>query len=288
MNRRVLVAPVGDLTPGSQFADVPESGDTLVGPSGSLISLPHLPVLFSGGVATEYATIAAALAAASAGDTVLTPPGAFTERLTVPSGVNLYGPMTDITSPGGGALTDGAVNLNSGTCILNSVTSAAGESAVVKPNTSGTVRFRARIVTSTSGSIGLLNISTTQSGVLLARVDSLYVGPSSFGVGAITQANGHTHFCGEDIYLSGNNAVGVVNAFLSSTTEVNVQHILLAGAPSSTTALSCGAGRINARVQQIIAATATNVAAAATISLFYNQSSGLNSGAGTLLTSTPS
>lgn len=231
-----------------------------------------------------FLTFGAAILAASSGDTIIClDSGTYTEHVIVPAGINVYAPNANLVSPGGGIITNGALEMNDGVCVFNTVTSAGGESAVVKVNTSGTARFHGQqIILPGSGgdSLGILNISTSQNGVLLAKVDSILVGPDCFGVGSITQQNGHTHIEAEDIYLNGNNAIAIANAFISSTTVARVSHILKMGAFTGTVGINCGAGRIDAVVLSLEADNALNAGNNTIISITCDNITGTKTNVG--------
>jgi hypothetical protein len=288
-NRRVLVASFGHGAPGTNFADLPEAGDVLLGPDGNLISVSDKPVLFSGGVTTEYSTISAAMAAASSGDIVVTPPGSFTEQVIVPAGVNLFGPMTEIVGSGGLGLTRGVVEVISGLVHLKKVTPGAGESGIVKVDSAGTARVLVdQIDAQATGCIGALNIALASNGELILITNQIDVGANSIGVGSATVGEGNTHVDFNCIYLHGNGATAVTQA-ISADSRISIRgdHIQEEGTPTTTTGLNISAGIADVLILDIFADTAWNVGASGTLNLHYHRVTGTQTETGTVSVSFP-
>lgn len=231
-----------------------------------------------------FLTFTAAIAAASSGDTVVClDSGTYTERVTVPAGINVFAPNATLVGPGGGSNTQGALNVNDGTCWFNKIENASGESCIVKLDTTGTAKVHVNEIEVVAGgvSFGVLAISTTQGGVLLVRADTINVGASCIGVGSITVDTSHVHIEAEDIYLNGDSAVGVAQAFTSGTMVARVGHILEMGTSTGTVAINIQDGVLDAIIGTITADTAWIVGASGTMDLFVASSTGTETETGT-------
>lgn len=238
-----------------------------------------------------FLTFSAAVAAADPGNAIVCfDGGTYTERITVPADINIFAPMATLQGPGG-TITQGALEINEGLYHFARIIAGNGESGVVKPNTSGTASIhcnRVDVVNAAAG-LGVANLSTSQNGVLIAKVNSVFAGEGSSCVGSITQNTGHTHIEAEDLYLVGDNAQGLANAFINGTMVGRVSHIveLDPGPYTSTRAINVQAGRVDVMVGTIQADIAWEVGAGGILSLFYNQAVGSQVATGTVLTSTP-
>lgn len=160
------------FTPGSWVAGT----DGGAGGAYALDFEPDNPVVISGGVVTEYATITLALAGAGAGDTVLIPPGDYNETITLVNGVLVrgFGPRADIrilgvedivTSVGGGYL-EHVTLVQSGDC-------GGGNNGVIRCNhAAGTCVFRDIAIEGThTGAAGLLyGVHVTNNGETLIDI----------------------------------------------------------------------------------------------------------------------
>jgi len=97
------------------------------------------------------------------------------------------------------------------------------------------------------------------TGIIFVKVNTAhYVGTGS-GVGIqVPTGYGHLHYRAADLYLAGNNAIGIT----VSTGSVigSIDHILELGTPTGTTAIKLdGASTVNLVVGEIIADTAYNI-----------------------------
>jgi len=189
---------------------------------------------------------------------------------------------------------------------INELAILAG-TGVLKSTGTGTSRFKAKRIDVAGGSIGVLNVGA--SSVILAEVDTVYVGAGAIAFGDVTGVVGHMHVRVKDIYLIGAGAVGLARIG-SGVIEAYIDHILEADAGvnaatgvnaiSGTFNIFCGqnatniaitvgnGGVVNYHGQQIIGNTsALNAAAGGTIRATYSELSGAVGGAGTVLQSFP-
>jgi hypothetical protein len=210
-------------------------------------------------------TIAAALTAAAA----LTPTstnritvmivdsGTYTESLTIPAYVNLHGPSASIF----GALTLG----DDSTVTLDRLV-ATGDNQILLNKATGT-----------STSYNYINVidgrgdTGTRTGVFCATVSSgtgimfittakMFVGVDGRGVGDSSTGVGHMHCEVEDLYLAGNNAIGISGAGADASIIVRAGHILETGTPTSTQAIRIsGPGSVYVTTNQIIADAAYTI-----------------------------
>jgi hypothetical protein len=102
---------------------------------------------------------------------------------------------------------------------------------------------------------------------LFARVGIMYVGISGTGVGDVSSGDaGHIHIELLDLYLAGNNAVGILGSTqgVGSTNIVGwIDHILEINAPTGTTGISltASAAIVKLVAAEIVADTAYNITA---------------------------
>jgi hypothetical protein len=111
---------------------------------------------------------------------------------------------------------------------------------------------------------GVDNVVNTGGGGknLFIKVGAMYVTTDGTGIGDTTSGIGHIHLEVPDLYLAGNNSIGVVgsnNGANTSNIIGYIDHILEIGTPTNTTALSVSAGEVKITVGEIIADTAWNI-----------------------------
>lgn len=162
-----------------------------------------LPLLVhgDGSPAEEYATIAAALAAASGGDTIWLPPGTYSGDVTIPAGVTLVGmSREDCILTGQVTLGDGSVLEN--LSVIRTANDANQLEGVMAP-TSGTAKiYRCNISVSQSGSGNAYAVSVESAGSLEVWGCYLY-GSSASGIGY-----GGSRTGGGSLYIYGGRCIG--------------------------------------------------------------------------------
>ena len=154
-----------------------------------------------------YATIQAAITAASAGELVYVMPGTYTEALTMKAGVDVFGPMADVVGTIAGAACSVKIRDYTG-----AVTSAADFDLDVRDHTiatgvigctfavAGRSVYTARDVTCAGTGIGVL--STHASGELTYTADHVSVA-TGFAAGNLSGISGHLHYTAKTIEFTG-------------------------------------------------------------------------------------
>jgi len=213
----------------------------------------------------DYATIAAAVAAASSGDTIYIGPGTYSETVTLSTGVNLYGP--------GATITGQVVLADDCSVKLLRVTRTASGTAVLKSSGTGTAWVDIDEIDLTGGpALGVVNTSAT--GVIVVNVRQIHVG-TGVGVGDTTSGIGHLHIDIGDIYLTGNNSIAVGRDGTGSIVG-RIDHILEDGTPTGTTGIlhTASDGEIDLFVNDLAADTAWNIGNNATLKICVLKLSG--------------
>lgn len=241
-------------------------------------------------VNAPFLTFTHALSEVSVGDVVVClDAGSYQEELVVPAGVSLFAPNATITTGPDGA-GDAAITLETNTDVtLNAIVTGGNQDAVVRSNTPGTGTAHIKLIDCRSGSGSCVFNKGVGGGggILIVEVEQIYVG-TGVGIGSTTQGIGHTHIDCEDIYLYGDNSVGLSHNSGGGVVG-RITHILedVDAAPTGTTAIIVQGGRMDLMINVIVADTTWNVTGAGILSLFYNQATGTPAGAGTVLLSTP-
>jgi hypothetical protein len=145
--------------------------------------------------------------------------------------------------------------------------SASSQDAVVKTGVSGRAFYRANtldlrgVAGTFTGCRGLVNASNNS--ILFGEVGVLIVGENGSGIADTSAGNGHIHFWAPDIYLAGDNAIGVNAATAQSDYVGYTDHILNLGSPSNTIAfrLSNAGASIRATVTEVVADEVYNISA---------------------------
>ncbi len=238
-------------------------------------------------------TFAAATAAAGAGETIkCLDTGLYQESVNLPSGVSLWAPYCSIEGPGGGGTGVGCVITNGGdvTVRAHRLIPGSGETGIVQKDYAGVLNIDCDFIDgrANGSSDGLLNLSTTAGGVMMARVRSIWVPAGGVGIGDLAVGAGHVHMDIGDIYLAGNGAIGI---FLSTASKLvgRVDHIVeVAGGYTTTKGIDVSTGVANISVSDITADTAYDVQAGATLNMFVNSVTGaVGAGTGTKNVTTP-
>lgn len=118
-----------------------------------------------------------------------------------------------------------------------------------------------------TGGVGIRNQGG--GGILVVRTDKLFVCEGGVGVGDQSGGIGHVHIEAEDIYLAGDNAVGLQSLNSSNSIICRAGHILELGTVTGTKAIdaSVSGSEIFVMTNEIIAATAVDVADGAKVYL---------------------
>lgn len=186
--------------------------------------------------------------------------GTYDEDLDINAGVILHGPA---------AILIGEIDLACGASVNlhthYSETTATG--TVLLTGSTGRAIYDAKVF-DTRGSAGDVTgvigfVNGTSGGVLLSSIDALFVGEDSGGISDAVTGFGHIHFRIKDLYLAGDNAVGIGPFTAGSNLIGYIDHILEIGTPSNTTAIACNqAGAVIKLVcAEIIADTAYDISA---------------------------
>lgn len=116
-----------------------------------------------------------------------------------------------------------------------------------------------------TGGVGIRNVGG--GGILVVRADKFFVSENGVGVGDKSGGFGHIHLDTEDLYLAGDNAIGIQSLNSTASIIIRAGHILEIGSPTGTTAIdgSISGSKIYVTTNQIVADTAINVASGAKV-----------------------
>lgn len=209
------------------------------------------------GTGLAYSTIGAALAAATAGQTVRPVPGTYTEDLVVPEGVKLDAWDSVLV---------GTIEMASDTAVRlhRHFAAANNDVLVLKSGGSGHGFYSANVQDgrgtggALTGCIGIRNVSN--GSVLFANVGVMFVATNGTGVTDGIAGFGHCHFWTPDLYLS-TGSIGI-NATQPNTDYIGyIDHILqLSGATGTTGIRISNANAIvKATITELRADTAYNI-----------------------------
>ncbi len=97
--------------------------------------------------------------------------------------------------------------------------------------------------------------------ILHARIRQLFVGQGSDGIRGGAGGFGHVHFLIQDLYLAGNNAVGLRATGGQSDYVGYIDHILKTGSPTGTTGIYVDGANatIRATITEVVADTVYNI-----------------------------
>lgn len=286
LNSALSVAEIAGLDAAVSSSLIPQQGVLYVGKHGSDSN---------DGRTVEGAklTFASATASASAGDTIkCLDTGIYAESVVLPIDVSLWAPYCTISSPGGGGTGVGCVVTNGGdiTVRTHRLIPGAGESGIVQTDVAGVLNIDCDFIDGrpNAGGDGLLNLSTSNGGVMMARVRSIWVPAGGIGIGDLAVNIGHIHMDIGDIYLAGNGAIGI---FLATATKLvgRVDHVVeIAGGYTGTIGVKINSGIANINVSDITADTVYDVISGATLNMFVNSLTGaVGAGTGTANVTTP-
>lgn len=189
--------------------------------------------------------------------------GLYVESFTIPDFVTIYGPLAWVA---GAVVTGDDTGL-----VLKRLTPSANSQVTLLHGTATTgtayVHLLQHDMRAFSGCIGVGNISTA-GGVVIYDTDKMFVGVNGIGIGDGSSGFGHVHGRFKDLYLAGNNAIGVVGTLSLTTTLIEVDHILEFDSPTGTTAISVGStGSVYVDARQVIADTAYSITGAGNLYL---------------------
>jgi len=212
-------------------------------------------------------TIASAITAAAAiGSAVrieVQDAGTYTEDFTLSSLYTLHAPAATFV----GAIT---MEGSSRADIYRHYAASNNQTMLQKTGGSGQGFYRAEISDGrgTGGTLtGTQNVRNVSNGsVLFVHTAVTYVAEDGIGIGDSAGGFGHIHFWSPDLYLAGNNAVGI--SAVSASTDIigYIDHILTIGSPTGAT------GILISNAGAVVKATVTELRA--TGNTAYNISAG--------------
>jgi hypothetical protein len=187
--------------------------------------------------------------------------GEYTENLTIPSWVHVRAPAATLR---------GTVSIEAYASFVIGRHVATTNNAIMAQHggESGPAFYSANISDGRGGT-GVRNIRNVGGGGrnFFAHVGVLYVGNQGIGVGDVSTGDaGHIHIEIPDLYLAGNNAIGILGASqgIGNGDIVGwVDHILEIGTPTGTVGISLTAAGASVKLvaAEIIAATAYSITA---------------------------
>ena len=210
--------------------------------------------------------------------------GEYNEQFTAAQYVDVYAPNAKITFAGTGGFDATILLAPDSHIVFREIeqTGAPVSCCLQLPNVAGTAKVTVETLNATgTQTLGLINLAFSALGVVMLKAHQIFVPATGFGIGDVSSNQGHVHLEVEDIYLAGNNATGI-SRFSTGTTVGRVAHILDIGGPTGTLAISSVGGFIDINVNTIACVGAWNIGAGATLSMFVNEVSGTQAGAGTI------
>jgi hypothetical protein len=198
-----------------------------------------------------YATITAALAAASSGDVVSVAPGAYTESVSVPAGVHLWAPGVVLTGAGSPNIT-----VSTGSRVtLGELVVPNSQIGVLQATASADAYCAITEITLGSSCFGFIN--TGANGILCAIGATIWVGASSFAFGDATTNDGHIDIDYSNIYATGAGATGLA-AIANGKIVGKVGHLVEVG--GTLTGISAAGGTVELVTAEIEATTGITIA----------------------------
>jgi hypothetical protein len=144
-----------------------------------------------------YATLAAALAVAGAGDVIEMAPGAYTETVTVPADVTVWGPGVTLTGNGSPNVTlvDGS------RIVLNVLTVPGAQVGVLQATAAATSQSDIRTVNVGAAGFGFIN--TAANAIHIASGDTCNAAAGAYCWGDIASSDGHIDLDYDNCYGTG-------------------------------------------------------------------------------------
>lgn len=185
--------------------------------------------------------------------------GTYTEEVTVPAGVSL---LAEAATIAGTVETTGG-----GEIVVNTVEATANNQVLLAmgAGTAGAADVHVKVCDG-RGFTGVANIENKGGSGrnFFVYTGRCYVGEDGTGVGDVTNGFGHIHLHIPDLYLAGDNAVGVLgtaNGANGSNIIGFIDHILEIDSPTGTTGIQVDDANAVVRLtaNQILADTAFNV-----------------------------
>jgi hypothetical protein len=188
--------------------------------------------------------------------------GTYAESFTLSRGLHLIGPA---------AIIQGAITMEADTIchIHHHYTTSNNQVAVDKVGATGLACYRSDVLDlrGTGGALtnctGIRNVSN--GSVIFALVGQMFVGTNGQGITDSAAGFGHIHFWTPDLYLAGNNAIGIAAQSASTNIIGYIDHILelSSAAPTGTIGIQItNAGAIvKATISEIIADTVYSITA---------------------------
>lgn len=210
---------------------------------------------------TISSAITAAAALSDKGGVFVLDAGRYAEDLTLQSGVYIHAPLARLV--GDVTLVDDSY-LNIGDHYATAGKSSGGM-VTLSGDDAKAYYWCDRVMDTrgeendASGILGFIN--GTSGGILHCGGRILYVGTDSGGISDTASGFGHVHFLWNDIYLAGNNALGLGTLFANTDLIGRVDHILETGSPTGTTGISITAGECQIAINELIADTAYSCSA---------------------------
>lgn len=238
---------------------------------GPLPSYPNTVTV--GNNLSDYTTIQAAIdSITDAAETnpyqVNIAPGNYVEDLTTKAYVHLRAPAARIV--GNHTVGDNA--------FIKAHELTADSGTIVTKTGTGLSTIDIDRLTVPDGGIGAVNQTATSILFLLCRL--VQVGANAIGLGDGTTGFGHTHLSIQDLYLAGDNCIGVAGLGTRSIVGF-IDHILELGTPTGTTGISVFAnGIVRLNINEIVCDTAYNVVATGTLDLIVGRITGTRTQAG--------
>lgn len=232
----------------------------------------EIPQTVNVGVGLAYTSIQAAIdsindASQSRPYEIAAAPGVYIENIATKSWVNVIGESAFIV---------GNVVLADNVKIIIQDLTAVG--TVVTKTGTGRATLQVNDITVLAGGTGILNQTSTS--ILFCDIGRIFVGASAIGIGDGSTGFGHTHLHLHDLYLTGDNAIGIA-ALGAKNIIGHIDHILRLGSPTGTIGIAVLAnGIVKMSVNGIVCDEVYNVVASGTLHLTHSSLSGTRTQAG--------
>lgn len=199
--------------------------------------------------------------------------GTYAENVTMVSHVDVIGHSATL---------DGTITLiDNSTVKLREIAPSAGTGLQLLKKTSGTSASYAYIdrIDSRNVTNSICVRNQANGSVIFVWCAQMWVGAGNVGVGDQANGFGHVHLLCPDLYLAGNNALGIAGNSNSASIIGYIDHILETDNPTGTAAISVGAsGIVHLTCTQIIADTAYTIAPGGQLNLVCPDIQGVRTG----------